>query len=131
MKIVDNEKFKLCYIEDNFAWFTTAKLDEQWGDDWSDIPYEHSAGSPYEWQEGDAKAEYKLMKIAFYSSDLETPAEIAGHNSCYSVQAINGGAVSWLSNRWSKPIIAIHAGISPEEFIKAVKESGGDIFIQV
>ena len=125
------DKFKLCYVENSFAWFTTASLSEQWGDDWNDAPYEHNAGTPYEWRIEREKPEYKLMKLAFYSDDLETPADIAGHNSLYSVQAINGGVVAWLSNRWVKPVIAIQAGISPEDFIKIVKESGGDVFAPV
>ena len=129
--IVDNEKFKLCYISGNFAWFTTAPLDEQWGDDWNDAPYEHNAGHPYEWAKHREMPEYKLMKLAFYSDDLETPEEIAGQNSLYSVQAINGKVTAWLSNRWGKPVVAIHAGVTPEDFIKVVKETGGDVFAPV
>jgi hypothetical protein len=37
----------LCYVSENFAWFTTRSLEEQWGDDWDDAPYEHNAGEPY------------------------------------------------------------------------------------
>ena len=40
--------YKLCYIEKNFAYFTTQDLEKQWGDDWDDAPYEHNAGTPYE-----------------------------------------------------------------------------------
>jgi len=130
MNIVDNEKFKLCYVEDNFAWFTTADLSDQWGDDWNDAPYEHNAGSPYAWREGDDKAEYKLMRVAFYSQ-LETPADISGGNSRYSVQAINAGAVAWLADRFGEKCTTISAGCNPETFIKTIKETGGDVFIQV
>lgn len=41
------DEFKLCYIEDNLAFFTTKDLDKQWGDDWNDRPYEHNASRPY------------------------------------------------------------------------------------
>lgn len=37
LKISDKfkiEDFKLCYVEGNFAYFTTLPLSEQWGDDW-------------------------------------------------------------------------------------------------
>ena len=30
------------------AYFTPVSLDEQWGDDWDDAPYEHNAGIPYD-----------------------------------------------------------------------------------
>lgn len=64
--------FKLCYIESSgsggTAYFTTNDLDRQWGDDWNDAPYEHNAGSPYEWLEymGDRGiAKYEIRKVDF------------------------------------------------------------------
>lgn len=39
---------RLCYVEGAWAYFTTQALDEQWGDDWDDAPYESNAGHPYE-----------------------------------------------------------------------------------
>ena len=41
-------KYKLCYVQNNKAFFTTQNLEDQWGDDWDDIPYEHNSGYPYE-----------------------------------------------------------------------------------
>lgn len=41
------EEYKLCYVEDNFAYFTSKDLSEQWGDGWGKKPYEHNAGIPY------------------------------------------------------------------------------------
>lgn len=38
----------LCYVSHPFAYFTTQPVENQWGDDWDDAPYEHNAGSPYE-----------------------------------------------------------------------------------
>ena len=38
------EEFKLCYIENDNAYFTTNDLMKQWGDDWNDALYEHNAG---------------------------------------------------------------------------------------
>jgi hypothetical protein len=125
-------KFKLCYVDDNFAWFTTAPLDKQWGDDWNDAPYEHNAGAPYEWAEHRDMPEYKLTKLAFYHEYAETPADIAGCNSRYSVQAINSGAIAWLAiNRYGKDVRAIHAGCTPEEFTNIIKETGGEVFAPV
>lgn len=47
-EIKDIDKYKLCHVERNFAYFTRLPLDEQWGDDWNDAPYEHNAGTPYD-----------------------------------------------------------------------------------
>jgi hypothetical protein len=44
------ETFRLCYIAEPWAYFTTRPVEEQWGDDWDDAPYEHNAGRPYEWR---------------------------------------------------------------------------------
>lgn len=122
-------KFKLCYVEDGFAWFTTAPLDKQWGDDWNDVPYEHNASPPYEWREERGEPKYELMKLAYDHGYAETPSDIAGFNSHYSVQAINSGAVAWLViNRYGKDIKAIHAGCSLDEFIEIIKSTGGVVY---
>jgi hypothetical protein len=43
----EDEDFMLCYVNLPWCYFTTKPLDEQWGDDWDDAPYEHNAGEPY------------------------------------------------------------------------------------
>jgi hypothetical protein len=43
----EQENAVLCYLDENWAYFTTQDLDKQWGDDWNDAPYEHNAGPPY------------------------------------------------------------------------------------
>ena len=40
-------KYKLCYVKDNIALFTTQSLSKQWGDDWDDATFEHNADKPY------------------------------------------------------------------------------------
>lgn len=59
--------FRLCYVEGDNAYFTTAPITgegRQWGDDWNDAPYEHNAGSPYEWREGlRGQPKYELAHI--------------------------------------------------------------------
>lgn len=37
----------LCYVEGNFAYFTSKPLEETSGDDWDDAPYEHNAEPPF------------------------------------------------------------------------------------
>lgn len=110
-------RFKLCYVEDGVAYFTSAPLEEQWGDDWNDAPYEHNAGRPY------LKDGYAILKIK-YQADLWTPVQLCFcDNSPYSVEEINSGRVAWLSNNKG---VNIFAGASIEEFKEKVKEVGGN-----
>jgi hypothetical protein len=87
------KEFRLCYVDGAFAYFTTQKLSEQWGDDWNDAPYEHNAGEPYEWREGDKEPKWEILKVAFEGS-LRTP-DSGVENSRYSVQDINKGQIAW------------------------------------
>lgn len=140
------KNFKLCYIENDTAYFTTQDLDKQWGDDWNDAPYEHNAERPYgpvihydyadgstkkserDWNE-DGTPKWELYTLKFDCDALETPAQ-RHYNSRYSVQDINNGAIAWLHGRGKdKNPISIHAGASIEEFKQKVRQAGGDIYI--
>jgi nucleoside 2-deoxyribosyltransferase len=128
--------YKLCYVRNNFAWFTTRRLDQQWGDDWNDVPYEHNAGDPYEYGEHDKKAgkpPWRLKRLA-YQAPLETPAQAAGGNSSYSVEDINRyQKTPWLTTcGWGDgPTVVVRAGASIDEFKQAVWSSGGEVFEEV
>lgn len=115
----------LCYVCKPWAYFTTNKLEQQWGDDWDDAPYEHNAGVPY------ADDGCKIIKLA-YDAELETPAERAGFNSSYSVEEINSGAVAWLvSPSWcSEDKVVIPAGTGISNFLKLVKQAGGVVYLK-
>ena len=66
--------WNLCYVERNFAYFTSIPLELQWGDDWNDAPYEHNAGEPYGDHRptpGAPRAEHSILKVAF-DGDLST-----------------------------------------------------------
>lgn len=121
----------LCYVRGNWAYFTTQKLSEQWGDDWNDAPYEHNAGNPYDYSEHDAKAgrkPWKIIKLA-WDGDFDPPCE--GHtNSPWSVEQINSGGVCWLrTSRWSgaKQVI-IPAGTTLARFCDLIREGGGEVY---
>lgn len=111
----------LCYIRDNWAYFTTKTLTEQTGDDWNDVPYEHNAGSPYD--------DGCITKIAF-ELGWETPSDLANGNSRYSVDDINMGAVAWLTDTWDHKGV-ITAGCPLSEFKKIVLENKGRIYEEV
>jgi len=119
---------KLCYVEENFAWFTS-HFEDEWGDDWDDVPYEHNAGRPYGYHYTKLKecVRHVVFKLAFEGS-FDRPCDGA-LNSQYSVQAINAGLVPWLSV-W--PLSAgafIHAGATVAQFIEFVEKNDGMIYL--
>lgn len=137
--------YKLCYVSKNWAYFTTLEdLSKQWGDDWNDIPFEYNAGEPYYWREDMLERgikPYKILRIAFYCSDLSEPCE-GFCNSSYSVDDINKKKVPWLQNfDWLKHVVgigskppmdkekSIWAGESLSEFCQKVKNLNGEVFL--
>jgi len=122
--IEESKNEKLCYIEVNFAYFTTQDLKDQLGDDWNDAPYEHNAGAPYEWnpKRDKDKTAWTITKVAF-DGYFNTP-ETGRINSQYSVQDINRRVVPWLFNN----AVVIHAGVSIEEFKSLVLLGGGSVY---
>ena len=120
---------KLCYVKGAWAYFTTQSLNTQWGDDWEDAPYEHNAGTPYEYHPEHDKNEksWEIVKVAFYA-DLDTP-DANFSNSSYSVERINEGVVAWLaSSSYSNGNVIIMAGTTLRDFIEKVKTAGGEVY---
>lgn len=95
---------QLIYIDGNFAYFKYLNPgDRVWGDDWNDVPYEHNAGEPYEYD-----------AICFFDSSkegLKLPC-YGNINSNYSVKDINAMAIPWI--RFND--IEIWAGTSSSDF---------------
>lgn len=129
MSLIDetHKDFKLCYVDQPWAWFTTADVTKQWGDDWDDVPYEHNAGTPYEWREGMSAhpKPYLLKKVAFESRYV-LPNHGTG-NSDFSVDGINRGDIAWLRDKYGdKP--PIHAGTDYCKFVEMIHASGGTVY---
>lgn len=125
----------LCYVEGNIAFFTTQQLDQQWGDDWNDAPYEHNAGTPYAFSEYDAKqgkTPWQIYRV-FFDAHLNTPADLAySGNSRYSVLDINRYAAAWLvSESWVENRVIIQAGTSLGDFIGMIHKSGGIVYLPI
>jgi len=129
---------KLCYVEYQWAYFTTQPVEKQWGDDWNDAPYEHNAGEPYEWRPymGERGIEpYEIARVAWRGGgDLETPADLNPPNSSYSVEQINGRQVAWLTDpgygtrpRVSTPVV--WAGTTLRDFVRIIEARGGTIYV--
>ena len=139
--VMEKKEFKLCYIEDGRAFFTTQDVEEQWGDDWDDAPYEYNAGHPYnpgmyhysngeskpndtDWNE-DGTPKWEIMDVMFNCSWVDEPRE--GHlNSPYSVQQINNKEIAWLRNEHRE--VYLYAGATLEEFESFVKELDGSVY---
>src|SRR5690606_28896146 len=104
-------------------------LDQQWGDDWDDAPYEHNAGDPYDWVDSLKTPRYEIIRI-YFNAPMLTPADKAwGGNSNYSVEQINAGQVAWLAPEHApKEAKPIYAGVSIAEFKRLIWLSGGDIY---
>lgn len=124
-------EFKLCYAVNEWAYFTTRKLEEQRGDDWDDAPYEHNAGSPYCYDKNDQERGYDPwgIKRVGYSGPFELPCD-GYQNSPYTVEMINAGAAAWLrTDQWTKPSVNIPAGTTLPEFIRLVHSVDGEVYL--
>jgi hypothetical protein len=127
-----DNNLKLCYCDNNWAWFTTCPLDKQWGDDWNDAPYEHNAGEPYEWAEYRNIAPYNIVKVSWEGCFILPCYETL--NSPYSVQMINRGDIAWLRPGYdnvgedAKPI---HAGTTLGEFVRMILAADGRVYVEV
>ena len=119
----------LCYVDGAWAWFTTADLKDQWGDDWDDAPYQHNAGPPYEWASRREVPEYELSRVA-WSGPFGTPGDLT---DSYSVEDINAGKVPWLASGWysTNETVVIPAGTTYSDFIRFVHAGGGEVYVQM
>lgn len=117
----------LCYVESPWAFFTTQKLEDQWGDDWNDIPYEHNAGTPYTPipERGES---WEIIKVAYDDADLLTPDYGSWGNSPWSVEAINARQIPWL--RTYQFGTAIFAGTTLSEFKRIIGSIGGEVYVR-
>jgi len=133
MEIIETKtEYRLCYISQPWAHFTTQDVAIQWGDDWNDAPYEHNAGDPYEPSSNDAKnGLHWSTKTVAYEGWFDDPAETYGNNSPFSVQLINRGDVPWLVYSLDPGTIEIYAGTTIQEFTRLIRSVGGKVFEEV
>ena len=118
-----------------YAYFTPLSLDEQWGDDWNDSPYDCNAGDPYD-SVTDEVTEHDGLKFVSKSHDITIvripfivksynsrfPSDY-GYNSPFCVRDINHGAVSWIYdyNSSNEKHVTVNAGDTPSQFVKKLK----------
>lgn len=112
--------YKLCYVRDGRAYFTTQELALQTGSDWDDAPYEHNSGLP---QTGSG---WEILSV-FYVAPLDEACVITGRR--LSVDDINDGSYPWLSQGWRADDIRIYAGTTIDEFIALIDRLGGTVYL--
>lgn len=121
----------LCYIDDerHLAYFTTQALEDQWGDDHEDVPYEHNAGPPYAYSpDYDGKKgipPWRIVVVEFLATRLCSPA-YGVLNSAYSVRDINARKVPWLRPQEDgETEVIIWAGTPLTAFYELIKQAKG------
>lgn len=115
--------YRLCYVDDDWAFFTNLSLDDQWGDDWNDAPYEHNAGLPYVEDAG------QILVLGYRDADVILP-RYGVFNSSWSVEDINRKqAMPWFRH-WDDETIALWAGASPAEFAAYIERAGGRVYVE-
>lgn len=108
------KEYKLCYVEDDRAYFTKKDLVEQWGDDWDDIPYEHNAEEPYHDKDN------PILVVHFDPRDWKLPGE-GELNSAWSVFDINNyREFPWLHRETESVSFSIYAGTSLLNFLSVM-----------
>ena len=115
----DLNKYKLCFIEDNIAYFTTQKLSKQKGMNWTGTSYSH-AGPPNEPKQTGSFAGFQMPKWGilklYYDADLEyqLPQERPDCEMQYSVKDINvRDMAAWITG----DDLQIYAGVTPKDFV--------------
>lgn len=103
---------KLCYVDDCFLYFTSRNLEEVWGDDWDDAPYQCNAGPPYDYE----------LKVG-YEGPFFQPCN---RSNAYSVQVINNRAVPWLESGDGE--VQIWAGDPLKKVLSSIQKAGGAIY---
>lgn len=132
-RVSEYEGYKLCYIDrwGPFAWFTTADLKDQRGDDWYKKPWDCNAGRPYEWAEYDNCPSYDLLKIA-YDGEFTTHPNLAGYHpeTWFSAQEINAGHIYWLKTpEYGEIKDTLFAGATVAEFCDFIRRNGGTVYM--
>lgn len=123
-------ELRLCYIKgENRAYFTSLPLDEQWGDDWNDAPYEHNAGPPCEPSGREDDLPGWRVVSCFFDVDLVTPSRGGPASGC-SVEDINNLAVPWLRPMDGRDGPTIWAGCTFDDFRKVIDYAGGKVYLE-
>ena len=116
------ESLKLCYVktivdhykyEAHLCFFTEENIEDVWGDDWDDAPYEHNSGTP------------NVPCLTILAIGVES-TKTGHYNSPYSVEEINMGVVPWLTGDNEGHLFA---GATVNEFIEFIEGDPKGIYL--
>jgi len=114
-KLKKYKDWQLCFVRDNFAYFTP-DLNDEWGDDWDDSPYGCNAGFPYFKNGG--------LKVAFDFDALTYDCNVSR-----SAAEINDKKLSWFQAYDDS--FSILAGTTFEDFAWIMAENGVRVYVDV
>ncbi len=125
--------YRLCYVDDNILYFTD-HFKTQWADDWNDAPYEHNAGTPYEFiedwsDEENIKHGHGHIRLLAFEPDYHIirPCDSFAYNSPYSVEDINKEAVPWLFCEEAGGLMAGSTIIQAKKWFKKLNIKCGEL----
>lgn len=121
----------LCYVSEQWAYFTTQPLDKQNGLNWDLVPHDVYSNIPYELADDDTK-QWDVVKLAW---DGPFDAPFKDYGACgWSVHQINSGAAPWLSNKnyvsSDHVDVEIYAGTPLSEFKRLIRLGGGEVYVR-
>jgi len=131
--IAPEEDARLCYVEGDWAYFTTLPLDRQCGDDWNDAPYYDNAGLPYDYRPDLAAkgvTPWRIIKIAIHGG-FYTPRDVC-KSLDLSVDSINKGAAPWITfGRFCKgKLTHLYAGATVAQVKAEARRHGHAVFVE-
>ncbi len=115
----------------HLAYFTPLSLDEQWGDDWNDGMTGSYGDIPYDTDNNNQPIEILTMAFCLnlhpfddeeeFYTQWKMPDDIAPYRT---IQDVNRGVLPWLyaESNDCKDYVIIHAGVSPYEFVRRLKD---------
>lgn len=118
-----NETYQLFLVEDDRAYFVNQdpKFFRFEGDSNKDIPYFGEKDMPKPWS---THLRAKLLKVYY-----EAPFLHAAHAAVRNILDTNKGMYPWLlPTDWTKARKPIMAGVTLEDFITLIRESGGEVY---
>ena len=127
------DAFQLCYVKNNWAYFTSCPIALQWGADWNVAPYEFNAELPYSDHLAtihgvETRISHDILKVA-WDGPFETPCD-SNWNLSYSVEDINIRKCSpWLQDSSKFDGTKIWAGTSLIEFERIINSLGGSVYL--
>lgn len=110
------DKYSLCYIHGQIAYFTTQMANNQDGINWDAKPHT-CAGAPFTPRQVGPFANSEIPKWGILSLHFHTGLQYiypqTEDDKMFSVKDINNGSVPWIQGN----DLCIYAGVTPKDFV--------------